>query len=118
MSALLHNLALTELKNVNKTLEEKLQRLNIHDMQKLLFHLPLHYEDRTKISSLSSLKVGSTAVVEGEVISSQVHLGRRRSLLVRIRDATGLLGLRFFHFSAAMKNQLDVGNKLRCYGEA
>ena len=118
MSALLHNLALTELKGVGKALEEKLQRLGIHDMQGLLFHLPLRYEDRTKVSSLGSLRVGSTAVVEGEVISSQVHLGRRRSLLVRIRDATGLLGLRFFHFSAAMKNQLDVGNKLRCYGEA
>lgn len=118
MSALLHNLALTELKGVGKALEEKLQRLGIHDMQGLLFHLPLRYEDRTKVSSLGSLRVGSTAVVEGEVISSQVHLGRRRSLLVRIRDATGLLGLRFFHFSAAMKKQLEVGNQLRCYGEA
>ena len=63
MSALLHNLALTELKGVGKALEEKLQRLGIHDMQGLLFHLPLRYEDRTKVSSLGSLRVGSTAVV-------------------------------------------------------
>jgi len=118
MSALLQNLPLTELKGVGKALEEKLHRLGIYDIQGLLFHLPLRYEDRTKVSPLGSLRVGSTAVVEGEVISSQVHLGRRRSLLVRIRDATGLLGLRFFHFSAAMKKQLEMGSYLRCYGEA
>ena len=118
MTTLLHNLALTELKGVGKALEEKLQRLGIHNMQGLLFHLPLRYEDRTQVSTLGSLRVGSTAVVEGEVISSQVQLGRRRSLLVRMRDATGLVGLRFFHFSAAMKKQLEAGNHLRCYGEA
>lgn len=118
MSALLHDLALTELKGVGKALQEKLQRLGIEDLQGLLFHLPLRYEDRTRVSTLASLSVGSTAVVEGEVIGSQIMLGKRRSLLVRIRDATGLLGLRFFYFSAAMQQQLETGNRLRCYGEA
>lgn len=118
MSALLPTIVLTDLKGVGKALEEKLQRIGIHNLQDLLFHLPLRYEDRTQVSTLASLRVGSTAVVEGEVVTSQVNLGRRRSLLVRIRDGTGLLGLRFFHFSAAMKNQLEVGNKIRCYGEA
>ena len=118
MSALLHNLPLTQLKGVGKALEEKLQRLGIQDMQGLLFHLPLRYEDRTQISSLGSLRVGSTAVVEGEVVGSQVQFGKRRSLLVRIRDATGILSLRFFHFSAALQKQLAVGQQVRCYGEA
>lgn len=118
MSALLHDLALTELKGVGKALQEKLQRLGIDDLQGLLFHLPLRYEDRTRVSTLASLSVGSTAVIEGEVVGSQIMLGKRRSLLVRIRDATGMLGLRFFYFSAAMQQQLETGNKVRCYGEA
>ncbi|SFX69742.1 ATP-dependent DNA helicase RecG [Marinospirillum alkaliphilum] len=115
---LLQDIPLTRLKGVGEALSDKLARLGIHDLQGLLFHLPLRYEDRTQVSSLGSLRVGSTAVVEGEVISAQVQLGRRRSLLVRLRDATGLLGLRFFHFSAAMKKQLEPGVRLRCYGEA
>lgn len=118
MSALLHDLALTELNGVGKALQEKLQRLGIEDLQGLLFHLPLRYEDRTQISALGSLNLGSRAVVEGEVVGSQIMLGKRRSLLVRIRDATGMLGLRFFHFSAAMQKQLETGNRVRCYGEA
>nr|WP_072326940.1 ATP-dependent DNA helicase RecG [Marinospirillum alkaliphilum] len=114
----MQDIPLTRLKGVGEALSDKLARLGIHDLQGLLFHLPLRYEDRTQVSSLGSLRVGSTAVVEGEVISAQVQLGRRRSLLVRLRDATGLLGLRFFHFSAAMKKQLEPGVRLRCYGEA
>lgn len=110
--------AITELKGVGQALAEKLARLGIHDVQGLLFHLPLRYEDRTRVAPLGSLRVGSTAVVQGEVVSCEVHQGRRRSLLVRIRDGSGLLGLRFFHFSAAMKKQLEPGTQLRCYGEA
>lgn len=118
MSSLLQNIALTELKGVGKALEAKLQRIGVYDLQGLLFHLPLRYEDRTRVSALASLQVGSTAVVEGEVVTSEVHSGRRLSLLVRIRDGTGLLSLRFFYFSASMKKQLVPGVRLRCYGEA
>lgn len=114
----LQSTAVTELKGVGQALAEKLARLGIRDVQGLLFHLPLRYEDRTRVAPLGSLRVGSTAVVQGEVISCEVHQGRRRSLLVRIRDASGLLGLRFFHFSGAMKKQLEPGAQLRCYGEA
>ncbi len=118
MSMLLSHLALTELKGVGQALEEKLSRLGIYNLQDLLFHLPLRYEDHTSISSLGNLRVGSTAVVEGEVVASQVVLGRRRSLLVRISDGTGLLSLRFFYFSAGLQKQLAAGNLVRCYGEA
>jgi ATP-dependent DNA helicase RecG len=114
----LQEMPVTELKGVGQALAERLARLGIVSLQDLLLHLPLRYEDRTQVSSLGSLRVGSTAVVEGEIVSSEVSQGRRRSLLVRIRDGSGLLGLRFFHFSAAMKRQLEPGKKLRCYGEA
>lgn len=114
----LKQLPLTQLKGVGPALAQKLQQLGLFSLQDLIFHLPLRYEDRTQISSLGSLRVGSTAVVEGEVVASQVQYGRRRSLLVRIRDATGSLSLRFFYFSAALHKQLAAGTQVRCYGEA
>lgn len=114
----LKQLPLTQLKGVGPALAQKLQQLGLVSLQDLIFHLPLRYEDRTQISSLGSLRVGSTAVVEGEVVASQVQYGRRRSLLVRIRDATGSLSLRFFYFSAALHKQLAAGTQVRCYGEA
>ncbi|WP_114418001.1 ATP-dependent DNA helicase RecG [Marinospirillum perlucidum] len=119
MAALpLQEVTVTQLKGVGQALADRLARLGIHHLQDLLLHLPLRYEDRTRISPLGSLRVGSTAVIEGEVVNSHLGQGRRRSLLVRLRDATGSVGLRFFHFSASMKQQLQPGLRLRCYGEA
>lgn len=114
----LQEVSVTELPGVGPALAEKLERLGIASLQDLVLHLPLRYEDRTRVSSLGSLRVGSVAVIEGQVIASEVKQGRRRSLLARVGDATGVLSLRFFHFSSAMKNQLQPGCRVRCYGEA
>ena len=114
----LQEVPVTELKGVGQALADRLQRLHIVSLQDLLLHLPLRYEDRTRLAPLGSLRVGSTAVIEGEVITCEVNQGRRRSLLARLRDGSGLVGLRFFHFSAAMKRQLEPGQRIRAYGEA
>lgn len=118
MGAPLQDVPVTQLQGVGQALAERLAKLGILSLQDLLLHLPLRYEDRTQVTELGRLRVGSSGLVEGEVVSCEVTLGRRRSLLVRLRDATGLLGLRFFHFSAALKNQFEPGKRLRCFGEA
>jgi len=96
---------------------EKLSQLGIEQVHDLLFHLPLRYQDRTRITPIGALQTGSDAVVEGEIRGADVAFGRRRSLVCRLQDATGTLTLRFFHFSAAQKNGLGAGTRLRCYGE-
>jgi ATP-dependent DNA helicase RecG len=83
-----------------------------------LFLLPARYEDRTRITPLGALRHGSRAVVEGEVQLADVVFRRRRSLLVKISDGSGLLTLRFFHFSRAQQQNLARGTRLRCFGEA
>lgn len=113
----LHQLPLNQLKGLGPAMREKLAKLGIYKLQDLLFHLPLRFEDRTRISSLSSLQPNSTALVEGQVLSAHVQQGRRRSLLVRLSDSSGAVGLRFYHFSNALKNKFVAGTRLRCYGE-
>ena len=108
----------TELKNVGAKMAEKLAKLGILHIQDLLFHLPLRYLDRTRISPIASLQVGFHVVIEGEVVVSDVVLGKRRSLAVRVNDGSGTITLRFYHFSAAQKNNLKQGVRIRCYGEA
>jgi ATP-dependent DNA helicase RecG len=83
----------------------------------ILFVLPLRYEDRTQIVSIGALLAGQSAVIEGEVLLSQVVFRRRRSLLVRLGDGTGLLTLRFFYFSRAQQEGLARGTRLRCHGD-
>jgi ATP-dependent DNA helicase RecG len=95
----------------------KLAEAGIEQMQDLLFHLPLRYQDRTRVTPIGALQVGDDVVVEGEVRVADVAFGRRRSLVCRIQDGSGTLSLRFFHFSAAQKRNLEPGCRLRCYGE-
>ena len=105
------------LKGVGPRVAEKLARLGIHYVEDLLFHLPLRYEDRTRIVPMGALRPGEAAVVQGEIQLTDIKFGRRRMLLSRISDGTGSLTLRFFHFSNAQKEQLARGVTLRCYGE-
>ncbi|MBF7053616.1 ATP-dependent DNA helicase RecG [Halomonas sp. KAO] len=108
----------TSLKGVGEALSLKLSRLRIDSVADLLFHLPLRYQDRTRITPIGTLRAGHEAVVEGEVIAAEVVRGRRRSLLVRLRDGSGLLSLRFFHFSPAQQQQFQPGSRVRGFGEA
>ncbi|RMJ02540.1 ATP-dependent DNA helicase RecG [Marinobacter litoralis] len=115
--ASLDDISVTEIKGVGNALAEKLAKLGIQSMQDLLFHLPHRYEDRTRVVPMGSLRVGDVAVVEGEVMKTDLVMGRRRSLQVTLKDGSGFLVLRFFHFNAAQKNQLGEGTRVRCFGE-
>ncbi|MGP9663641.1 ATP-dependent DNA helicase RecG [Halomonas citrativorans] len=108
----------TALKGVGEALALKLSRLGIEHVSDLLFHLPLRYQDRTRLTPIGLLRAGQEAVIEGEVTASDVVKGRRRSLLVRLRDGSGILSLRFFHFSPAQQQQLHPGVSVRAFGEA
>ena len=109
--------ALRELHGVGPRLESSLAQLDIHTVQDLLFHLPLRYEDRTRIHPMGSLYPGARVQVEGRVEHSAIVRARRSMLVVVVSDGTGRITLRFFHFRAAQKQQLSRGTRLRCYGE-
>jgi ATP-dependent DNA helicase RecG len=114
----LANQPISSIKGVGAKVAERLVKLGIFSMQDILFHLPLRYEDRTRIYAIADLMPLMHGTVLGEVLSSEVQFGKRRSWLVKIKDASGVLTLRFFHFSAAQKNAVTPGVLLRCFGEA
>ncbi|MGR9090538.1 MAG: ATP-dependent DNA helicase RecG, partial [Gammaproteobacteria bacterium] len=107
----------TALRGVGPSLQEKLTRLHIHTIRDLLFHLPMRYQDRTRLSRIGALVPRSEVVIEGTVELSQVLFGRRRSLVVRIADGSGAILLRFFHFNRAQQTRFAQGRLFRCYGE-
>jgi len=113
----LDTLPVTVLKGVGSRVATRLERLRIRTVQDVLFHLPLRYEDRTRVSPMGSLRPGDQPVVEGVVDLAEVRFARRRALLVRISDGTGALTLRFFHFSAAQQAAFERGREIRCFGE-
>ncbi|MDX5406195.1 MAG: ATP-dependent DNA helicase RecG [Chromatiaceae bacterium] len=118
MSTSLAKLPVSVIKGVGAKVAEKLDKLGIYSLQDILFHLPLRYEDRTRVYAIADLMPLMHGTVLGEVVSSEIQLGKRRSWLVKIKDGSGYLTLRFFHFSAAQKNAVTPGVLLRCFGEA
>ncbi len=108
---------LTEFKGVGSKVAQKLAKLSLFTVQDVLFHLPLRYEDRTRIYPIADLQPFTHVSVQAQIKSCDIQFGRKRMLIVRVSDGTGTLTLRFFHFSAAQKNHLEVGSEIRCFGE-
>ena len=114
----LDKIPVTTLKYVGTALAEKLAKIHINNLQDLLFHLPLRYQDRTQIIPIAALQSdGNSVVIQGTIVASDVIIGKRRSLLCRINDGTGSIGLRFYHFSSIQKNNLQSNARILCFGE-
>jgi ATP-dependent DNA helicase RecG len=93
-------------------------RLGLHTLQDLWFHLPLRYEDRTQITAIRDLRAGETAQVEARIEAIESGFRYRPQLRIAVTDdSQQTLVLRFFHFNRAQVNQLGVGARLRCFGE-
>lgn len=111
-------LELSQLSGVGPKIREHLANLDIHSSWDLLFHLPLRYEDRTRLYKIAELQIGDRVLFSGEIISQQLVFGKRPALLVTIADETAKITLRFFHFNASQKKQLaKIGEKIQCFGE-
>ena len=109
--------SVASLKGVGPSLKAKLERLGIFRIGDLLLHLPLRYQDRSRVVPIRDLRPHQECLVQGQVVDSSVAYGRRRSWLVTIDDGTGYLGLRFFHFSKRQQSSLQPGTYVRCFGE-
>lgn len=105
------------LSGVGAALAGVLAKLNLNQVQDLWFHLPLRYLDRTRVTPIGKIALNTSVLLEGTVSASGVVLGKKRSLVVNIEDATGSICLRFFHFNAAQKAALTEGSRVRCYGD-
>ncbi|MDP1663640.1 MAG: ATP-dependent DNA helicase RecG [Methylobacter sp.] len=95
----------------------RLQKLGLCTLQDLIFHLPLRYEDRTRVYPICSLKPGMTVLISGKVEFIDILPRGRKSLICRISDGTGFISLKFFHFSASQHNALKPGTSISCFAE-
>lgn len=109
--------ALTALPGVGPRVAEKLAARGLLTLQDLWLHLPLRYEDRTRIASIRGLQAGVPVQVEGRVEAVERGFRYRPVLRVAIGDdSQATLVLRFFHFRAAQAAQFKPGARVRCYG--
>ena len=108
---------ITQLKGVGPKLADTLGKLGIYRYIDLLLHLPMRYQDRTKITPLNQVRPAEECLIEGRILGTVVLFGKRRSLKVTVEDNTGHVHLRFFHFSKYQQSALDRASHIRAFGE-
>jgi ATP-dependent DNA helicase RecG len=116
-STSLADIAVEQLRGVGPRSLEKLSALGVYSVLDVLLCLPIRYEDRSKLSSIINLKVEESTSVEGRIVSTKIVFTRRRQLLCQMQDDTGVLNLRFFHFTIQQQQLLtQIGARIRVYG--
>ena len=101
-----------------KTATQKaLEKLGLKRDIDLALHLPLRYEDETRITQLRDVREGDTVQIEGRVTDCEVSFRPRRQLVVTLDDGTDTCTLRFFSFYPSQQKALAVGNRIRARGE-
>ncbi|WHZ10209.1 MAG: ATP-dependent DNA helicase RecG [Burkholderiaceae bacterium] len=98
-------------------LQKALAKLGLVRDIDLALHLPLRYEDETRIVRLADAQDGDTVQIEATVTASEVTYRPRRQLLVTVDDGSGRCLLRFFHFYPSQQKALAVGARVRLRGE-
>ena len=105
------------LSQLSAPLRARLAKLGIARDIDLLLHLPLRYEDETRITPLAEVEPGMPVQVEVEAVSCEVSYRPRRQLLARLRDASGILVVRLLNFYPSQQKQFAPGARLRLFGE-
>jgi ATP-dependent DNA helicase RecG len=96
---------------------EKLRKLGLQTQTDLVLHLPLRFEDETRITLISAAVPDAAAQFDVTVISSEIVYRPRRQLICRVEDASGMLLLRFLNFYPSQQKVLQPGARLRVFGE-
>ncbi len=97
--------------------QKALRKLGLVRPINLALHLPLRYEDETRITPLRNTREGQTVQIEATVTACEVVLQPRRQLRVLVEDGTGSCELRFFSFYPSQQKSMAVGTRLRVRGE-
>ena len=104
--------------HITDTTARKLEKLHLNTAWDLALHLPLRYEDETKIIPISAAPMGEVCQVEGEVLHQEVQFKPRKQLVAQIKGDDGaILNLRFIHFYPSHQKQLAPGQRVRALGE-
>lgn len=96
---------------------KKLAKIGLHSEADLLVHLPLRYEDETRITPVNRAFGGEPVQIEVVVHSNEVQFRPRRQMVVRAGDDSGEITLRFFSFYPSQQSVLSEGSRIRAFGE-
>ena len=112
------SLLVSTIKGVGEKLSSTLSRLGIKTIEDLLFHFPVGYQDRTTLKKIAELEPNQDFVVQGVIEKVSQTFVPRKMLLVKVKDNTGHLYLRFFYYFPGLRNVFKEGTSLQVSGSS
>ena len=110
------SLSVTTIKGVGEKLSQSFLRLGIKTVEDLLFHFPIGYQDRTKLKKIADLIPDEDFVIRGSVEKVSQTFVPRKMLLVKLKDNTGHIYIRFFYYFPGLRNIFKEGVELQISG--
>ncbi len=104
-------------KKAPSSLAQKLGGIGLRNEWDFALHLPMRYEDETRITRVRDALTAVDCQVEVEIFHTEVAYRPRRQLVVQTRDGDDVLTLRFLNFYGSQVKQMAVGKRLRLFGE-
>jgi len=107
-------------KSAGRGLADQLAKLGLTRDADLVLHLPLRYEDHTRLTALAALQPGLAVQCEGVVVNTDIQYRPRRQLVCLIADPgkrDAQLVLRFFTFYPSQQKALRPGQRVRVFGD-
>ena len=110
------SLLVTSIKGVGEKLSQSLLKLGIKTIEDLFFHFPVGYQDRTKLKNIAELLPEEDFVIRGVVEKVSQTFKPRKMLLIRLKDNTGHIYIRFFYYFPGLRNIFKEGAELQISG--
>ena len=107
---------LSSIKGVGQKLTESFMKIGIKSVEDLLFHLPIGYQDRTKLSKIAELVPEQEFVIRGSIEKVSQTFVPRKMLLVKVKDNTGHIFLRFFYYFPGLRKFFKEGSQMQIMG--
>ncbi len=102
---------------VANTLAAKLQRLDLREDWDFALHLPIRYEDETRLTRVKDAQIGVPCQLEAEIVHTEITYRPRRQLVVQAKDGDDIIYMRFLNFYGRQIKQLAIGKRVRLFGE-
>ena len=97
--------------------QKALQKLGLVRDIDLALHLPLRYEDETRLTRLADARDGEVVQIEARVLEAELSFRPRRQLKVKVDDGSDTCVLRFLNFYPSHQKTLSPGALVRVRGE-
>ena len=102
---------------VSDSVRAKLGKLGIGRDVDLILHLPLRWEDETRIVLIHDLRPEMPAQIEAAIEHAEITYKPRRTLNLIVADASGQLAIRFLNFYPSQVKEFQPGCLFRFSGE-